>query len=401
MRRDYPFVILGGGMTAASAVKGIRQVNADLPIGIIAAENHPPYNRPPLSKGLWKGKPVEKIWRGTDSVPGVSLHLGRRGVRLDTAAKIVRDDAGDEYGYGKLLLAMGGTPRRLPFGGDRVIYFRTLDDYEKLRQAARPGTKFAVIGGGFIGSEVAASLRGTGADVSLYFPDAGIGARIFPPDLSENLNEYYREQGVDVRPGERVMGIEPRDLGAAVTSAPSASSGGPERIQEFDGVVAGIGIVPNVELAAAAGIEVQDGVVVADDLRTSAGDVFAAGDLASFSSPTLGRRLRVEHEDNANTMGLAAGRSMAGQPEPYRHLSFFYSDLFDLGYEAVGELDSRLQIFADWQEPFRKGVLYYLGDGRLRGVLLWNVWDQVDHARKLITEAGPVRLEDLKGRLPA
>ena len=166
-------------------------------------------------------------------------------------------------------------------------------------------------------------------------------------------------------------------------------------------MVAGIGIVPNVELASGAGIEVQDGVVVADDLRTSAGDVFAAGDLASFSSPVLGRRVRVEHEDNANTMGLAAGRSMAGQPEPYHHLSFFYSDLFELGYEAVGELDSRLEIFADWQEPHRKGVVYYLGDGRLRGVLLWNVWDQVAHARKLITESGPVRPEDLKGRLPA
>jgi len=213
MRRDYPYVILGGGMTAASAVKGIREVSADLPIGIIGAENHPPYNRPPLSKGLWKGKPVEKIWRGTDSVPGVSLHLGRRAISLDTAAKIVRDDGGDEYGYGKLLLALGGTPRRLPFGGDRVIYFRTFDNYQKLRQAARPGTKLAVIGGGFIGSEVAAALRGTGADVSLYFPDAGIGARIFPSDLSQNLNEYYREQGVDVRAGERVMMYQAAEQG--------------------------------------------------------------------------------------------------------------------------------------------------------------------------------------------
>jgi NADPH-dependent 2,4-dienoyl-CoA reductase/sulfur reductase-like enzyme len=385
-------------MTAASAVKGIRDVNADLPIGIIGAEKHPPYNRPPLSKGLWKGKPVEKIWRGTDSVPGVSLHLGRRVVRLDTAAKIVQDDAGDEYGYGKLLLALGGTPRRLPFGGDRVIYFRTFDDYQQLRQTARPGTKFAVIGGGFIGAEIAASLRTSGAEVAMIFPELGIGALLFPEDLSRHLNEYYREQGVEIRAGEAVIGIERRGAGAAVKTRPAA---GPEAVHEFDGVVAGIGITPNVELASEAGIEVANGVVVAEDLRSSAGDVFAAGDLASFFNPSLGRRMRVEHEDNANMMGVAAGRSMAGRPEPYHHLPFFYSDLFELGYEAVGELDSRLEIFADWQELHRKGVLYYLGEGRLRGVLLWNVWDQVHHARKLISEAGRVRPEDLRGRLPA
>ncbi len=165
-------------------------------------------------------------------------------------------------------------------------------------------------------------------------------------------------------------------------------------------MVAGLGIIPSVELPRAAGLAVENGVVVDELLRTSQPDVFAAGDVAAFNSPALGRRIRVEHEDNANTMGRQAGRSMAGQAEPYHHLPFFYSDLFDLGYEAVGEVDSRLETVVDWQEPYKTGVVYYLKEGRVRGVLLWNVWEQVEAARRLIAEPGPFRPEDLKGRLP-
>jgi NADPH-dependent 2,4-dienoyl-CoA reductase/sulfur reductase-like enzyme len=168
---------------------------------------------------------------------------------------------------------------------------------------------------------------------------------------------------------------------------------------QVDGVVAGIGIDPNVELARAAGLGVDNGILVDEHLRTAHPDIYAAGDVASFYSPALGKRLRVEHEDNAKTMGRAAGRAMAGQPESYRHLPFFYSDLFESGYEAVGELDSRLEIFTDWQEPNHKGVIYYLEEGKVRGVLLWNVWEKVEAARELIAESGPFRPGDLKGRL--
>jgi 3-phenylpropionate/trans-cinnamate dioxygenase ferredoxin reductase component len=143
------------------------------------------------------------------------------------------------------------------------------------------------------------------------------------------------------------------------------------------------------------------GIAVDELLRAGHPDIFAAGDVAQFCDPLLGNRRRVEHEDNANTMGRAAGRNMAGANEEYQHSPFFYSDLFELGYEAVGELDPRLETVADWKEPYREGVLYYLHDGRVRGVLLWNVWGQVDAARRLIAEPGPFRAEDLKGRLPA
>jgi NADPH-dependent 2,4-dienoyl-CoA reductase/sulfur reductase-like enzyme len=207
------------------------------------------------------------------------------------------------------------------------------------------------------------------------------------------LTEFYRQKGVDVWAGERVVGLEPR---------------GPQNLlkthsgHEFlvDGVVAGLGIEPNTGLARAAGLEVGDGIVVDEFLRTSHPDIYAAGDVAAFHSPALGKRLRVEHEDNANTMGRAAGLAMAGAGEPYHHLPFFYSDLFELGYEAVGDLDSRLEIGADWKDPHREGVVYYLQDGRVRGVLLWNTWDQVDAARELIRQPGLFRPEDLKGRLP-
>jgi 3-phenylpropionate/trans-cinnamate dioxygenase ferredoxin reductase component len=148
------------------------------------------------------------------------------------------------------------------------------------------------------------------------------------------------------------------------------------------------------------GLQVDDGVVVDTVLHTSHPDIYAAGDVANFANPALGKRLRVEHEDNANTMGKVAGRNMAGAQEADDHLPFFYSDLFDLGYEAVGELDARLELVADWKEPFREGVLYYLREGRVRGVLLWNVWEQVDAARRLIAELGPFDPGDLRGRLP-
>jgi NADPH-dependent 2,4-dienoyl-CoA reductase/sulfur reductase-like enzyme len=159
--------------------------------------------------------------------------------------------------------------------------------------------------------------------------------------------------------------------------------------------------MPNTNLAESAGLDVENGIIVDEFLRTSHPDVYAAGDVASFFNPTLAKRMRVEHEDNANTMGKIAGRNVAGEPMPYHHLPFFYSDLFDLGYEAVGDINSELETISDWQEPFQKGVIYYMQNDRVRAVLAWNVWDQVEPARKLIAEPGPFSPDKLKGRLPA
>ncbi|MGH2538721.1 MAG: NAD(P)/FAD-dependent oxidoreductase [Candidatus Promineifilaceae bacterium] len=390
---SYDYLIIGAGMTAHAAAKGIRELDAAGSIGMIGAEEAPPYNRPPLTKGLWKGKPEDSIWRELEGLE-VELMLGRRVQALDLAHNIISDAAGRPYTYAKLLLATGGTPRRLPFGEDDILYYRTFGDYKRLRELNEAAGRIAVVGGGFIGSEIAAALAMNDQQVSMIFPGNAIAERLFPPEISQFLNDYYRARGVEVLAGEMLTGLE-RDGERLRLKMESG------RTIEAGGVVAGIGIRPNVELAQQAGLEVDDGIVVDERLRAGRDDVFAAGDVASFYNPLLGKRLRVEHEDNANSMGRAAGRSMAGDEAAYDYLPYFYSDLFELGYEAVGELDSRLQTVIDWQAPFDKGVIYYLDGGRVRGVLLWNVWDQVPAARRLMAEAGPFAADDLKGRLPA
>jgi 3-phenylpropionate/trans-cinnamate dioxygenase ferredoxin reductase component len=388
----YKYLIIGGGMTADAAVGGIRQLDGEGSIGLIGEEPSPSYDRPPLSKGLWRGDSVEDIWRNTQE-QGVDVHLGLMAQVLEPRNRHLTDERGEVYTFEKLLLATGGRPRRLPFGEDRIIYFRTLEDYRKLRTLAEQGRRFAVIGGGFIGSEIAAALAMNGKEVVMLFPKEAIGSHAFPADLARFLNGFYREKGVEVLAGETVSGLETQTKKLDVRT-----SGGQEIT--VDGVIAGIGIEPDVRLAEGAGLEVGNGIVVDEFLRTSSPDVYAAGDVANFYNPDLDKRLRVEHEDNANTMGLLAGRNMVGAAEPYHHLPFFYSDLFELGYEAVGEVDARLETVADWKDLGREGVVYYLREGQVRGVLLWNVWEQVDAARRLIAEPGPFEAEDLLGRLP-
>ena len=389
--RDYKYLIVGGGMTADAAVSGIRELDSKGSLGVISAESDPPYDRPPLSKKLWKGQSLDSIWRPTKE-HNVDLHLGRIVKTIDAQQKSVIDDRKEIYSFDKLLLAIGGSPRRLPFGGDGIIYFRTLADYRRLRDWTTKGRRFAVIGGGFIGSEVAAALATDQKDVLLLFPGSGIGDRMFPSDLSQFLNDFYRQNGVEVCNGESAVGLERRGEQFVLKTQS-------RRELAVDGVVAGLGIQPNLELARMAGLQTGDGIVVDEFLCTSRPDIYAAGDVASFHNPALDRRLRVEHEDNANMMGRVAGRNMAGSSEKYDHLPFFYSDLFELGYEAVGELDPRLNTLADWKDPYREGVVYYQKEGKVRGVLLWNVWGQVDAARELIASKQPFRAEDLKHRL--
>jgi 3-phenylpropionate/trans-cinnamate dioxygenase ferredoxin reductase component len=389
---DYRYLIVGGGMTGDAACRGIRDHDPDGTIGLVGAEAHAPYARPPLSKGLWKGKEESSVWRGTADL-GVELHTGHAVVSLDLDARRATDDAGETHSYEKLLLATGGTPRRLPSSPDGVIYFRTLDHYRQLHGLASDGLHVTVVGGGFIGSELAAALTMNGCEVTILFPEEGVGRKLFPLDLSLSVNDYYRERGVQVLPEELVESIAREgERFRVVTEA--------GREIESDAVVAGLGIVPNTELAEKAGLPVDDGVLVDERGRVLGHeDVFAAGDLARFPVAALGGTRRVEHEDHANTHGRHVGANMAGADEPYDHLPFFYSDLFDLGYEAVGDVDSQLDTTAEWAEPNRKGVVAYVDDGRPRGFLLWDVWDKVDDARALILAGEEIEADALRALL--
>ena len=389
--KHYQYVIVGGGMTADAAVRGIRERDDSGTIAVLCGEKYPPYDRPPLSKKLWTGKPLDAIWRKTEQAKA-DLFLDTRAVNGDVTRKTITDHHGEVYRYEKLLLATGGVPRRLPFAAEGVIYFRTLDDYQRLRALADGKSEFIVIGGGFIGSEIAAALAVNGCKVTMVFPESGIGARIYPPGLSGFLNDYFRDKGVDVLSGEKIRALNRNGTRFTLDT----ESG---KALSADAVVAGIGIEPEVELAKSLDLKVDNGIVVDEQLRAAPPDIFAAGDVANCYSPALGMRRRVEHEDNANTMGAMAGRNMAGGAEKYDYLPYFYSDLFDLGYEAVGEFGADLEIVEDWQEPFRQGVVYYLKAGRVRGVLLWNTWGQLDAARRLIGAKDTFNAAALIGRI--
>ena len=233
-----------------------------------------------------------------------------------------------------------------------------------------------------------------GKNVTSVYMEDGITARNLPHDLSQYVTRYFQDKGVKVNPNCSIVRVEKKkDKTSLVFKNPQNIE--TEIVSQR--VVAGLGIIPNTQLASAAGLKVENGIVVNEYLQTDDPDIFSAGDVANYFDPVLNVRRRVEHADNAFAMGLAAGINMAGEMKPWKYLPYFYSDLFELGYEAVGELDARLETFSDWIEPFKKGVIYYLKDGRIRGVLLWNVWEKVSAAREAIVMKGPFNSKNLKG----
>lgn len=389
--KNYKYIIVGGGMAADAAVVGIRELDNKGSILLISAEKAPPYKRPPLSKTLWKGKSLDSIWLHTDEKKA-ELLLNCKATGIQTEEKIVATDNGETFQYEYLLLVTGGKIRKLPFGGEDILYYRTVQDYQKLVQMARDRKRFAVIGTGFVGSEIAAALAMNGKEVVVFDIGPGIGWNIFPDEMTAFLNHYYQEKGIEVVANVKVTDVV-RDGNKYQVKL---SSG---RVVETEGVVAGIGIIPETALAESIELKVDNGIRVNEYLQTTDKNIYAAGDVANFYNPLLAKRIRVEHSDNAKAMGKAAGRNMAGAGEAYDYLPLFYSDLFDLGYEAIGLLDPRCEVVADWQTKFEKGVLYYLEDNRVRGVLLWNVWDKVDHAREVLALQAPVKKENLIGRI--
>ncbi|MET0433681.1 MAG: FAD-dependent oxidoreductase [Cellulomonas sp.] len=394
MRDSYDYVVVGAGMAGDAAAHGIREVDPDGTILVIGREPTAPVTRPALTKKLWTDPEFafDQVWLPTAEETGAELLLGEAVVAVDTAARTVTTDADVTVGYGALLLATSGHPRRLPGVEDsgRVIYFRTVRDYERLRDLAGGGRHVVVVGGGYIGTELAAALVQNDTRVTLVFTQDVLTGSTFPAALARKVERRYADAGVTLLRGARVSSTESGPDGVVVTLDDG-------RTLEADGVVVGAGLEIETDLARAAGLEVDDGVVVDNRLRTSDAHVWAAGDVAQYPDRLLGRR-RVEHVDNATTMGRQAGRNLAGADEPYDHTPFFYSDLFELGYEAVGRLDASLETVEDWHgDDLGAGVVYYLDGGRVVGVLLWDVWDATDRAREVIAGQTDVRPEALRG----
>jgi NADPH-dependent 2,4-dienoyl-CoA reductase/sulfur reductase-like enzyme len=398
MNHSYDYLIIGGGLAGVSAIEGIRQVDSKGTIGLLGAENDLPYNRPPLSKDLlWGKKTFGQIFIHDQAyyhLQKVELRLKTEIKRINAQERFVTDVAGHPYGYSKLLIATGGHPRELPQAGQMVQYFQNTRDYHALARAIAHEEKFLVIGGGFIGAELTAALSHLGKKVTLLFKGKSLLENILPSDLSAFVTDYYRHQGVTIftedEPAEFVSHENPFQV--------TTKAG---RKLEAGWVIAGIGMEPETELARSAGLEVDRGVVVNKYMQTSRPEIFAAGDLARFPCEAIGENVRLEHWDNASAQGKCAGNNMAGGEDPYVYLPYFYSDLFDLGFEAVGKLDSKMKTISAWEEPFRKGVVVYLEDQKVMGVLLWNQGKILDWARKLITgQATPETIEDLKQLLP-
>jgi len=388
----------GGGLAGAAAVEGIREHDAAGSILLIGSEAHLPYDRPPLSKQLWFGKSkVEEIFLHDQEFydrQGVTVARGATVVRLNPLEKTLADAAGTSYRFDKLLLATGVVPRKLSIPGgdlDGVCYFRTLDDFRHIHSRAAEAKSALVIGGGFIGSELAAALNVT-LDVTMIFPAATICDRVFPKSVGQAIQRHYRERGVYILDSDMPVSIHKGEYGFD-----TQTSGG--KYVESDLVIVGIGTLPVMGLAQEAGLTTGDGIIVNEYLQTSHPDIYAAGDIANFPYAALGRNMRIEHWDNALNQGKTAGRNMAGARESFTYQPYFFSDLFEFGYEATGDVSTKLETFADWKKENETGIIYYLADGKVRGVMMCNVWDKMDAARELIRKGERVSPEGLRGRI--
>jgi 3-phenylpropionate/trans-cinnamate dioxygenase ferredoxin reductase subunit len=301
-------------------------------------------------------------------------------VSIDRENRTVTTESGDEFGYTELLLATGASPVQLDLSpSPRVIYFRTFADYRMLREQTATASHIAVVGGGYVGTEIASALALNGVKVTLVTSDEHVGSHMFPESLAVAFEQGFLDHDVTVRRNVKVSS-------GAEASAKVQLQLDDNSSLEVDAVVFGLGVRPNVELAEDSGLATDNGIVVDEFLRTEDPHVYAAGDVANYPDAILGRR-RVEHVDNANEMGKAAGRIMAGGTDPYTYTPYFYSDVFDDGYQAVGTVSTSLKTVENWTTEPKEGVVYYVDDdGAVQGVLMWNVWEGLDEAKQLIAD---------------
>jgi len=396
---EQTFVILGASLAGAKAAETLRGEGFAGRVVLVGEEPDRPYERPPLSKGYLLGTEErdtafvhEPGWYGEN---GVELRLGTRATGIDLAAHEVELAGGERLAYHKLLLTTGSVVRRLPVPGgdsDAVLYLRRLPDADRIRAAISPGEgrRIVVVGGGWIGLEVAAAARQYGAAVTLVEVLDLPLQRVLGDELAAVFADLHREKGVDLRLRTGVREIR--------------AGGGPATVVLDDGtelpadaVVAGVGIAPATALAEAAGLAVDNGVLVDAALRTSDPDVYAAGDVANADHPLFGERIRVEHWANALNGGPAAARSMLGQHVVYDRVPYFYTDQYDLGmeysgYAGPGRYD---QIVYRGDVPAREFVSFWLRDGSVLAGMNVNVWDVTDPIQDLIRSGRKVDTDRL------
>jgi NADPH-dependent 2,4-dienoyl-CoA reductase/sulfur reductase-like enzyme len=386
MAAAEPFVIVGGGLAGAKAAETLRAEGFDGPVVLVGAEPELPYERPPLSKGYLLGTAArdsaavhDRPWYG---VGDVDLRTGVRATHLDPAAHRLTLDSGEELAYAKLLLATGSYPRRLPVPGadlEGVRYLRTLADADRLLADFSAGDRTVVIvGAGWIGLEVAAAARHHGNAVTIVEPQPTPLHAVLGPEMGRVFARLHRDHGVDLFTDTTVRELRGTD-GRVTSVVTDAHAGLPA-----DVVVVGVGVIPDVELAAAAGLEVDNGIVTDYALRTSAPDVFAAGDVASAFSPLYGRHVRVEHWANALNQGPAAARSMLGQQVSYERVPYFYTDQYDLGMEYSGLGGPRDTVVCRGNPEEGGFIAFWLEDGRVTAGMNVNVWDVTEPIQQMI-----------------
>ena len=378
-------VIVGGGLAAGTAAAALRDAGYDGDVVLHAAEPHLPYERPPLSKGYLAGeKDADSLlvhpasWYAENDV---DVRTGSRVERIDADAHTVTAGGATES-FDRLLIATGASPRRLAAAdesGAPVAYLRTREDSDRLRSALAPGHRIAILGGGFLGLEVAAAARTAGADVTVLEALDLPLLRVLGPEIGAVFADLHREHGVDLRLGAKVTGFDGDGRRARLTV-----EGSPD--VDADLLVVGIGASPDVALAEAAGLAVDDGILVDERMRTSHPDVFAAGDVARARHPALGRSIRVEHWDNAIRQGRVAGSTMAGAEATVTDLPYFFTDQYDLGMEYVGDVgpDGYDEVVVSGDLAKRVFKAYWVSDGKVVAAMQANDWDASDTLRPAI-----------------
>ena len=389
-------VIVGASLAGASAAAALRKEGFDGRIVLVGEERERPYERPELSKGYLRGEAGKDLHVHPESFyeeRGVELLTGAPVSELDVARRHVRVD--DLIGFDRLLLTTGATPRRLVVSGsdlDGIVTLRTIDDADRIREQAAAADRIAVIGGGWIGSEVAASLRQLGHDVTLLLPTQNPLEHVIGAELGGVYRRAHEEHGVGIVAGTTATGFEGGTRVAGVRTADG-------RTIPADLVVVGIGAAPRVELAERAGLAVDNGVVVDERLETSVPGIFAAGDVANAVHPLYGRRLRIEHWDNAKRQGRAAAANMLGQAKPYDRIPYFYSDQYDIGMEYTGLASAHDEVVFRGDRERREFIAFWLRDGRVIAGMNVNVWDVAPAIERLVASgvrADVTRLADVR-----